>query len=89
MLAARHNEKPQLRFRTERVYNEGDDKWLIHTREGVDVGPYPTRFDAEVEAALLQAILAQTTQGPDSLRAVRDFVEDGTMLQMERMSVEL
>ena len=88
MFAARQNERPKLRFRSERIFN-ADELWYFHTREGVDVGPYQSRFDAEVEAALLQAVLCKTPPGSDSLRVIQEFVADGRDMRMSRVSVEI
>jgi len=44
-------------FRNERVFEHGCN-WYFRTREGIDVGPYPTRFEAEIEADILIARLA-------------------------------
>ena len=39
--------------RSQRVFDSGNH-WYFRTREGIDVGPYSTRFEAEVEADLLK-----------------------------------
>lgn len=88
MFAARQNERPKLRFRTDRIFHSEND-WFFHTREGVDVGPYSSKFDAEVEAALLQAVLSKTLPGTESLRIIREFVEDGRSLRMTKATVGL
>ncbi len=44
----RTGEMPQFWYRRERIFRNGGG-WYIRTREGIDVGPYPCRFDAEVE----------------------------------------
>ena len=56
MNAARHDEKPKTWFRSERVFLS-DEKWFFHTREGVDVGPYDSQFEAEIEAGMLKEVV--------------------------------
>jgi len=41
--------------RSERVFGAGG-QWYFQTREGIDVGPYPTREAAEAEAARLARV---------------------------------
>ena len=57
--AVRSGEQNQLWYRCERIF-KWDEGWYFHTREGVDVGPYRTQFDAEIEAGLLIQVLSQT-----------------------------
>jgi hypothetical protein len=56
MLCHRTDEPPRHHFRSDRclVMNGA---WYIATREGVDVGPYPTRAGAETAARNLIAML--------------------------------
>ena len=49
MNAARQNEETRTWFRSDRVFLS-DGKWFFHTREGVDLGPYESQFEAEIEA---------------------------------------
>ena len=53
MNAARQNEQSRTWFRSDRVFLS-DGKWFFHTREGVDVGPYESQFEAEIEAGMLK-----------------------------------
>jgi len=39
-------------FRSDRLFCTGD-AWFFQTREGIDVGPYPTRETADVESKRL------------------------------------
>jgi len=59
-------------FRRERVFASGGS-WYFRTREGVDVGPYGSRFEAEVEADILIARLDHETSLP-SLMVIRAFL---------------
>ncbi len=48
----RDGEKPRVWYRSERIHRE-DGLWFIQTREGIEVGPFNCRFDAEVESEIL------------------------------------
>lgn len=68
----RRKEKPRTWFRSDRFFR-CNDKWYFHTREGSAVGPYDSRFDAEVDAGRLLALL-RNTPDDQALRVIRDFV---------------
>ena len=72
---ARRNETRKTWFRSERVFLSGSD-WYFHTREGVDVGPYPSQFEAEIEAGMLKELLRDTDKGEPALIVIREFVLD-------------
>ena len=60
--------------RRDRVF-ERSNQWYFRTREGIDVGPYRTRFEAEVEADLLKLKLQE--MGSDHCpEVIRDFMLD-------------
>jgi hypothetical protein len=44
----RANESSGQWARSERIYSDGE-LWFFHTREGIDVGPYPSRATAADE----------------------------------------
>ena len=69
----RRDEAPRNWFRTERVFRE-EGGWYFHTREGVNLGPYQSQFDAEIEASMIQELFKEVEQGPQSLQIIRDFV---------------
>ncbi|MEM6707311.1 MAG: DUF6316 family protein [Pseudomonadota bacterium] len=75
MLAARSNERQRTWFRSERVFLS-ENEWFFHTREGVDVGPYPSQFEAEIEAGMLKELLRGSASGDASLAVIREFVLD-------------
>ena len=77
MTVARHNESPRTWFRSDRVFLS-DDHWYFHTREGVDVGPYESQFEAEIEAGMLKELLRERGrgQGDGSMSVIREFVLD-------------
>jgi hypothetical protein len=68
----RRYEPPKTWFRSDRFFRS-DEKWYFHTREGLSVGPYRTRFEAEVDAGMLLSIL-RDTPSEDTHRAIRDFL---------------
>lgn len=71
-MSSRRNESPRTWFRSDRFFRS-NEQWYFHTREGVTVGPYLTRFEAEVDAGLLLALLRDTP--PERARtAIREFV---------------
>lgn len=73
MLAARSNEQPRTWFRSERVYHM-NGAWFFRTREGVDLGPYESQSEAEVEAGLLRELLRGEERS--ALGVIREFVVD-------------
>jgi len=74
MNVARTNEKAKTWFRSERVFLS-DSEWFFHTREGVDVGPYESQFEAEIEAGMLKELLRERGKG-NCLAVIREFVID-------------
>ncbi len=58
--------------RRERVFASAGH-WYFRTREGIDVGPYRTRFEAEVEADLLKHRL-QGVEPADARAVIRSFM---------------
>ena len=76
MNAARQDEKPRTWFRSDRVFLS-DQQWFFHTREGVDVGPYESQFEAEIEAGMLKELLRErAAEGDGSMSVIREFVLD-------------
>ena len=58
--------------RKERLYCSGG-QWFFRTREGIDLGPYRTEFEAEVEVDLLKEHLKLAPEG-QSLAVIRSFL---------------
>lgn len=77
MLAARNNEQPRTWFRSERVYCV-NGAWFFKTREGVDLGPYDSQPEAEIEAGLLRELLRG--DGSSALGVIREFVIDASAM---------
>lgn len=72
---SRAAEKPRTWFRSERVFLS-DGQWFFHTREGVDVGPYESQFEAEIEAGMLKELLRERGTGDNCMPVIREFVLD-------------
>ncbi|MFU8813912.1 MAG: DUF6316 family protein [Pseudomonadales bacterium] len=68
----RSSEEPRTWFRCERFYR-ANEHWYFHTREGISVGPYRARFEAEVDAGLLISLL-KNTPPEDAHRVIRNFL---------------
>ena len=75
--AKRRNEEAKVWFRSERVIMLAEDSWYVQTREGVDIGPYDTRFEAEIEGELLVELLKKATSEQKAMETLRDFIVDG------------
>ena len=54
----RKDEPPKTWFRSDRVFR-ADGQWFFHTREGIAVGPYKTRFEAEIDPQASANALAE------------------------------
>jgi hypothetical protein len=74
----RKNESPRLWFRSERIFRS-NGQWYFHTREGIDVGPFATRFAAEVEASILKNILKEVPEAQRARTRIREFMMDSEM----------
>jgi hypothetical protein len=80
MNGGRRHEAPRIWFRSERMFLS-DGKWYFHTREGVDVGPYDSQFEAEIEAGMLKELLrnrcgSHCCDSIAPLSVIREFVLD-------------
>jgi hypothetical protein len=56
-MPSRSGESDRVRFRNNHVF-VSHDKWYFTTREAVDVGPFETRADAEINSTRLRLVLA-------------------------------
>ncbi len=79
MKASRANETPRTWFRSERVFLS-NGQWFFHTREGVEVGPYDSQFEAEIEAGMLRELLRGHADGEQALAVIREFVLDSYVM---------
>jgi len=73
-MSTRKDEQNKTWFRSERVFCS-DSVWYFHTREGVDVGPYKNKFEAEVDAEMLKSLLIGAEPG-QAHRVIREFMLD-------------
>ena len=69
----RENEKHRIWFRSERIFS-CNDKFYFHTREGIDVGPYDSQFEAEIEAGMVKELLKDIQTGPAAIAVIREFI---------------
>lgn len=76
MEVARKDEKSRLWFRSERVFLSGHNEWYFQTREGVNIGPYESQFEAEIEAGLLKELMRGVPVNETAMGVIRDFVLD-------------
>lgn len=72
----RRDEAPRTWFRSERVYLLSDNNWYFRTREGVEIGPYDSKFEAEIEAGLLGELIKNSQLSEEKLDVIREFVLD-------------
>ena len=78
-MQCRQQEQPRVWFRSDRVFASGSD-WYFHTREGIDVGPYTSHFEAEIEAGLVKELLRSAGTPEAAVGIIRDFVLDSYSL---------
>lgn len=79
--SARRNEQPRTWFRSDRVYlmqqdQSQQDQWYFRTREGVEIGPYDSQFEAEIEAGLLRELIKGVIDPEKKRKIIREFVLD-------------
>lgn len=68
----RDGEPSRMWFRTSRFFLV-DEAWFFSTREGIDVGPYATREEAERDASRLLEILQNTATDTECRLAIMQF----------------
>ena len=73
----RRNEPIRTRFRSHRIFRS-DSSWYFHTREGIDVGPFDSEFEAQVEASILKSLLKDAESAEAAMSLVREFLLDST-----------
>lgn len=76
MKVSRGNEEQRVWFRSDRVFFSQGSQWYFRTREGVDVGPYESQSEAEIEAGLLKELLQDCADETSVKRVIREFVLD-------------
>lgn len=78
----RKNEQPKTWFRSDRVFRS-DGYWYFHTREGIDVGPYRDKFEAEVDAEMLKPLLVGVSDAEAHALITRFMGDDRTVVRRE------
>ena len=63
-----------MRFRGSHVFPAGG-KWYFNTREGIDVGPFETRGDAEINSTRLRLVLAKINDAALARTVIRRYTE--------------
>jgi len=71
----RRNERAKTWFRSHRIFRS-EANWYFHTREGIDVGPFRSEFEAQVESSILKNVLKDVGTSTAALAAIREFVLD-------------
>jgi hypothetical protein len=69
----RRDEPPGRHFRSDRIVM-ARGRWYVATRERMDVGPYPTREEAEAAAAQLALALDGVDDPVVALAFLREFI---------------
>jgi hypothetical protein len=69
------NVNKKVFFRSERVFR-ANGSWYFHTREGIDVGPFNTEFEAQVESSILKNILKDAKDRSHAIASIREFLLD-------------
>ena len=70
----RNGESPKTYFRSGGRSLLADGHWYFATREGVDVGPYPTREAAEAGSKRLAKMLHGINDSVASQKIIREFM---------------
>ncbi len=73
MHAGRRDETPRTWFRSDAVFS-CNGRWYFHTREGIDIGPYDSQTEAEIESGMLRALIKRSAMGGESLGVLREFI---------------
>ena len=74
-MECRRNERAKTWFRSHRIFRS-ETHWYFHTREGIDVGPFRSEFEAQVESSILKNVLKDVGTSTAALAAIREFVLD-------------
>jgi hypothetical protein len=70
----RSGEAIRMWFRSDRCFTVGDHQWYFLTREGIDVGPYDSKFEAETEARRLIRLLKKCDTEEQLRLTIYEFV---------------
>ena len=75
----RKDEPAKSWFRSNRLFSV-DGAWYFSTREGMEIGPYDTRRDAQVEAGFLMALLNDREPDVEPEAVVQSFLSEARSL---------
>ena len=70
--SVRNDERAKNWFRADRIYNVSSE-WFFSTREGIQIGPFPTREEAEIRKSDLVSILSSVDDPFVVLLTIREF----------------
>ncbi len=73
MFVGRVEEEKRTWFRSERIFN-CNGEWYFHTREGIDVGPYESQLEADIEAEMLRDLIRHAQLHGEALSVLKDFI---------------
>lgn len=73
MFVGRTKEEKRTWFRAERVFS-CNGEWYFHTREGIDVGPYDSQLEADIEAEMLRELIRHASVQGEALSVLKDFI---------------
>ena len=71
----RKNEPVRTRLRPHRIFRV-NELWYFDTREGINVGPFNSEFEAHIEASILEHLLNEAPTPEAEIAAIREFVLD-------------
>jgi len=69
---ARDEEERKTWFRNARIY-ENEGAWFFATREKIDVGPYTSLKEAEIDVQVLIASLKNTESEEEAIQVIQEF----------------
>jgi hypothetical protein len=75
VICRKTDQQRRLWFRSSRVF-ASNEQWYFHTREGIDMGPYDSRFEAEIEAEMLKELFRESAPADGAMGVIREFVLD-------------
>ena len=68
----RRGEESKTWYRTDRIY-ENDGTWFFATREKIDVGPYTSLNEAEIDVQVLIASLKSIKSEEEAIQVIHEF----------------
>ncbi len=73
-MTTRSGEPEKMRFRGSHVF-PAHGKWYFNTREGIDVGPFDSRPEAEINSTRLRIVLAKIEDQELARTVIRRYTE--------------